>query len=222
MRRPNIGDARVAARRSTGRDVASLPSCTLVREAFGQDMREVMDMESNLLPNSQPFAHRGRRSAVCVLLAAGAFSSACATSVNGPTQRVAVVSDPPGAQVYVNGAPVDVTPAFVDVPRRDPDLELRLEKDGYEPTVLALERWPKFNSRSTKQRGISNLQRQKRSSGTTNLRKPGNGSVRWLSCGRLPVAGRRLARRRWPAVRVRPAWRCARAGCARRGAGRWR
>ena len=63
---------------------------------------------------------------------------------------------------------------------------------------------------------------QKRSSGTTNLRKPGNGSVRWLSCGRLPVAGRRRARRRWPAVRVRPAWRCARAGCARRGAGRWR
>ena len=82
--------------------------------------------------------------------------------------------------------------------------------------------WPKFNSRSTKQRGISNLQRQKRLSGTTNLRKPGNGSVRWLSCGRLPVAGRRRARRRWPAVRVRPAWRCARAGCARRGAGRWR
>ena len=98
-------------------------------------------MESNLLPNSQPFAHRARRSAVSVLLAAGAFSSACATFVNGPTQRVAVVSDPPGAQVYVNGAPVDVTPAFVDVPRRDPDLELRLEKDGYEPTVLALKRW---------------------------------------------------------------------------------
>ena len=87
---------------------------------------------------------------------------------------------------------------------------------------IFLIRYPKFNSRSTKQRGISNLQRQKRSSGTTNLRKPGNGSVRWLSCGRLPVAGRRRARRRWPAVRVRPAWRCARAGCARRGAGRWR
>ena len=96
------------------------------------------------------------------------------------------------------------------------------ERPALGPLPLEPFRYPKFNSRSTKQRGISNLQRQKRSSGTTNLRKPGNGSVRWLSCGRLPVAGRRRARRRWPAVRVRPAWRCARAGCARRGAGRWR
>ena len=77
-----------------------------------------------------------------VLLAACAVSSACATAINGTTQRVAVASDPPGAQVYVNAAPAGVTPAFVDVPRRDPDLELRLEKEGYEPAVLALERSP--------------------------------------------------------------------------------
>ena len=69
---------------------------------------------------------------------------------------------------------------------------------------------------------ISSLRRQECSSGTTNARKSGNGSVRWSSCGRLPAAGRRRARRRWPAVRFRPAWRCARAACARRGAGRWR
>ena len=67
----------------------------------------------------------------------------------------------------------------------------------------------------------NSLRRQECSSGTTNARKPGK-SVRWSSCGRLPAAGRRRARRRWPAVRVRLAWRCARAGCVRRGVERWR
>ena len=98
-------------------------------------------MDSNLLPPapgtiSRPASH-------CmgwVLLLACAVSSGCATAINGMTQRVAVASDPPGAQVYVNDAPAGVTPGFVDVPRRDPDLELRLEKEGYEPTVFPLER----------------------------------------------------------------------------------
>ncbi len=97
-------------------------------------------MESNLPPNGSSHARRVSRGVACVLLAACAFSSACATVINGSMQRVAVASDPPGAEVYVNGAPAGVTPAFVDVPRRDADLQLRLEKDGYEPTVLAVER----------------------------------------------------------------------------------
>lgn len=80
------------------------------------------------------------RCAMCALLAACVLLNGCATAMNGPLQRVAVASDPPGARVYMNGAPVGVTPAFVDVPRRDPDLELRLEKDGFEPAKLALER----------------------------------------------------------------------------------
>lgn len=99
-------------------------------------------MDSNLPTNSgaslvtRPSCLR----VVCVLLAACAVSSGCATAINGTTQRVAVASNPPGAQVYLHDAPVGVTPAFVDVPRRDPDLQLRLEKEGYEPTVLPLER----------------------------------------------------------------------------------
>ena len=97
-------------------------------------------MNSNLLPNALPIALRAPRGATCALIAVCVLSSACATAINGTTQRVAVASDPPGAQVYVNDAPVGVTPAFVDVPRRDRDLELRLEKDGYEPARLALER----------------------------------------------------------------------------------
>ena len=97
-------------------------------------------MNSNLLPNALPIALRAPRGATCALIAVCVLSSACATAINGTTQRVAVASDPPGAQVYVNDAPVGVTPAFVDVPRRDRDLELRLDKDGYEPARLALER----------------------------------------------------------------------------------
>lgn len=99
-------------------------------------------MDSNLPTNSgaslvtRPSCLR----VACVLLAACAVSSGCATAINGTTQRVAVASNPPGAQVYLHDAPVGVTPAFVDVPRRDADLQLRLEKEGYEPTVLPLER----------------------------------------------------------------------------------
>ena len=98
------------------------------------------DRHSNLLPHALPIALRTPRGATRALIAVCVLSSACATAINGTTQRVAVASDPPGAQVYVNDAPVGVTPAFVDVPRRDRDLELRFEKDGYEPARLALER----------------------------------------------------------------------------------
>ena len=97
-------------------------------------------MDSNPRSNARSAAPARSRGVVCVLLAACIFSSGCATAINGTTQRVAVASDPPGAQVYVNDAPVGVTPAFVEVPRRDSDLQLRLEKEGYEPTVLSLER----------------------------------------------------------------------------------
>lgn len=97
-------------------------------------------MDSNLPPNAWLIASAVSCRVSCVLLAACLASSGCATVINGSTQRVAVASEPPGAQLYVNDAPVGVTPAFVDVPRRDPDLELRLEKDGYEPATLPLER----------------------------------------------------------------------------------
>lgn len=76
----------------------------------------------------------------CILLVACPCSSACATVINGATQRVAVMSDPPGAQLYINDTPVGVTPAFIDVSRRDADLELRFEKDGCDPAVLTLKR----------------------------------------------------------------------------------
>ena len=97
-------------------------------------------MDANPRSKARCASRAASRGMAGVLLAACAVSSACATAINGTTQRVAVASDPPGAQVYVNDAPAGVTPAFVDVPRRDPDLKLRLEKEGHEPAVLAPER----------------------------------------------------------------------------------
>lgn len=99
-------------------------------------------MESNLPSNSwaSPVTWASSLGVACALLAACAVSSGCATAINGRTQRVAVASSPPGAQVYLHDAPVGVTPTFVDVPRRDPDLQLRLEKEGYESAVFPLER----------------------------------------------------------------------------------
>ena len=99
-------------------------------------------MDSNLPSNSRASlaARPSSLGVACVLLAACAVSSGCATAINGRTQRVAVASSPPGAQVYLHDVPVGVTPTFVDVSRRDPDLQLRLEKEGYESTVFPLER----------------------------------------------------------------------------------
>ena len=51
--------------------------------------------------------------------------------MNGRTQVVAVSSDPPGARVLIDDEPVGVTPTFVDLPRRERDLALRLEKEGF-------------------------------------------------------------------------------------------
>ena len=42
-----------------------------------------------------------------------------------------VSSDPPGAQVFIGDESLGVTPVIVDLPRRERDLVLRLEKDGF-------------------------------------------------------------------------------------------
>ena len=84
---------------------------------------------------------RGRiHQAVCALAAAAALSVGCATSMTGSMQRVAVASDPPGARVFIGDEQVGVTPAHVELDRRDGDLALRFEKDCYQETVLPVPR----------------------------------------------------------------------------------
>ena len=85
-------------------------------------------------------ANRRTHRAICALAAAVVLSTGCATAINGRTQRVAVASDPPGAQVFIGDEPVGVTPAYVELNRRDGDLALRFEKDCYQETVLPVPR----------------------------------------------------------------------------------
>ena len=78
--------------------------------------------------------------AACALAAAVALLTGCATAMNGSMQRVAVASDPPGARVFIGDEQVGVTPAHLELDRRDGDLALRFEKDCYRETVLPVPR----------------------------------------------------------------------------------
>jgi len=63
----------------------------------------------------------------------------CATMVDGPTKRIKVDSEPPGAVVYVDGKAFGLTPTMLVVSRwRVP--RLRFELPGYQPYDLPLER----------------------------------------------------------------------------------
>lgn len=64
----------------------------------------------------------------------------CALPINGRTQRIAVTSTPPHARVLLDGNPVGVTPLDVDVRRRDADVRLRIEKEGFQPEERSLPR----------------------------------------------------------------------------------
>lgn len=70
-----------------------------------------------------------------------AFCSGCATLAS-PTsvQRVPVTSAPPGAELFVDGDLVGVTPVTVELSRRDSEVSLRMEKDGFAPEEFRVER----------------------------------------------------------------------------------
>lgn len=70
-----------------------------------------------------------------------AFSCGCATLASpSSTQRVVVSSDPPGAQLLVDGQPAGVTPTAVELGRRDRETTLRFEKDGFLPDERSVRR----------------------------------------------------------------------------------
>ena len=89
--------------------------------------------------NRGPAGRRALRAA-CAPAVAVVLSAGCATFMNGPTQRVAVASDPPGARVFVGDEPAGVTPTFVELERDEGDLALRFEKDCYREALLEVPR----------------------------------------------------------------------------------
>ena len=77
-------------------------------------------------------------------LTAFLYSTGCASTVEGRHQAVAVNSDPPGAEVIVDGADLGTTPAVINLARHH-DHSIRLDKPGYVPyeitTTSTLSNW---------------------------------------------------------------------------------
>ena len=77
---------------------------------------------------------------VALAAVAASTSIGCATMANGSRQAVAVTSEPLGAHVYVNGKPAGTTPLRLDLKRRQKRTVLRVERDGFLPREIRLER----------------------------------------------------------------------------------
>lgn len=71
---------------------------------------------------------------VAVLLAS---SAGCATIVKGSHQKVPIASDPPGANVLVDGSLVGQTPLNLEMKRKNDHL-VTIEKTGYRPKSIAV------------------------------------------------------------------------------------
>lgn len=71
---------------------------------------------------------------------ASLFLIGCASVLHGTHQRISVASVPPGAEVMVQNARAGVTPAKIEVRRKDKDVILRFEKEGYKPVEVTLRR----------------------------------------------------------------------------------
>ena len=77
--------------------------------------------------------------AASVLPLSQALFQGCATLIDGPTEHVNVNSQPAGAQVFLNGRKIGVTPATVVVSRWGFH-RLRIEMAGYKPLDIPLEK----------------------------------------------------------------------------------
>ncbi len=76
---------------------------------------------------------------VMMLLICQSVIGGCATIVNGTTQKVSVSSDPPGAQLVVDGESTYTTPATVELSRKRDHL-LTISKDGYHTEQIAVQK----------------------------------------------------------------------------------
>jgi hypothetical protein len=97
---------------------------------------------------TKPTSRRYLRFLLLAVSCAGLLSSGCATLANGRTQRLRVETNPPAARVSVQGTkrqtkggPLQFeTPGEVILSRKEKHVVLRIEKDGYEPEEITLNR----------------------------------------------------------------------------------
>ena len=106
-----------------------------------RDRRELMTIRFQF-PVGRTLHIRPTWRAFCVLASCALVFTGCASVMNGRTQVVAVSSDPPGAHVFVDEEHVGVTPTFVDLPRRERNLTLRLDKEGFGSVDVPVRRSP--------------------------------------------------------------------------------
>ena len=90
------------------------------------------------------YGTRRDRSLFVVAAMAAAVASGCATVNNGFVQRVTVASEPPGAEVSVDGEPAGETPVTVSLGNRwwgqgGREAVIRLEKDGFGTSEIWVE-----------------------------------------------------------------------------------
>lgn len=72
------------------------------------------------------------RSLAIVLPLVLALATGCGTLVYGTHEKIPVDSDPPGANVILDGESVGTTPLTVKLTRKE-NHQIRIEKDGYVP-----------------------------------------------------------------------------------------
>jgi hypothetical protein len=72
---------------------------------------------------------------VCALAVCSLLGSSCATMLKGTSDEIAVVSDPPGAEVSVNDADKGPTPLTFTVPSKQ-EVHITVAKAGYQPEEL--------------------------------------------------------------------------------------
>lgn len=65
--------------------------------------------------------------------------SSCASILNGPDQKVTIVSNPPGANIQINGQEAGITPATFRIIRAKNHV-ITLSKDGYHHDISDLKR----------------------------------------------------------------------------------
>jgi hypothetical protein len=96
-------------------------------------------MDSPIRYHARPAPRSRLGTAVAVLLILQC-SPGCASLDHGGRQEVAVPSDPPGAEIFIENRHVGVTPAQLNLPRRKARLVVRFEKDGFAMEEVTLTR----------------------------------------------------------------------------------